>query len=253
MLSVLQAESTRADYVDERLRGTVWENSESAHLAYRACLAFGRGLGHVGISANMLTVGSLLLAGVAAVAVAFGHFVLGAAIVLASGAFDILDGVVARATGRATKFGALLDSTVDRLADGLPLLGLAVVYAEYGPFAAIPVAAMLGAFCISYVRARAESLGASLPPLFMRRAERVLLLTLSLLLSAVPVVAPVRAPLLLAGLCLMAVLNLAATAWALRAAYVALAPERVSSVHAELEVAEPVRALDAFDAKASAR
>jgi CDP-diacylglycerol--glycerol-3-phosphate 3-phosphatidyltransferase len=104
------------------------------------------------------------------------------------------------------------------LSDGLPLLGVALYYGQHGSVAAVPAIAMLGGFTVSYVRARAEALGAKLPALFMRRAERVLLVTLSLLLGTVSLGTALEAPLLIAGLGVIAVLNVVASVAALRAA-----------------------------------
>lgn len=174
------------EYAQKRLSGSVWEHVPLALPVYRACLATGVVLGRAGVSANVLTYASLVLAGGAGLAAASGAFTTAAFLVLASGAFDVLDGVVARASGTSSRWGALLDSTVDRMADGLPLLGLTVFYAELGPLVAIPGLAILGAFTVSYVRARAEALGCILPPLFMRRAERVVLLAASLFAGAIP-------------------------------------------------------------------
>ena len=186
-------------------------------------MALGRGLAKVGITANALTYSSLALATVAGVAAGMGHLYTAACLVIVSGICDLLDGVVARATGGSTRFGALLDSTVDRLADGLPLLGLVVLYAQHGALAAIPALAMIGGFVVSYVRARAEGLGVTLPPLFMRRAERVILVSLSLLLGGVYAdQAPFIAPLTLLGVAVMGTLNFVGATWAVRAAKRAL-------------------------------
>jgi phosphatidylglycerophosphate synthase len=201
----------------------------SAHVLYRALMAFGAGLGRIGITANAMTYASLALAFGAGVAVALDAFVLSALFVVASGACDMLDGVIARATNSVSRFGALLDSTIDRLADGLPLLGLAVFYGTERWIVAFPVAAVIGAFTVSYIRARAEGLGAQLPPLFMRRAERVILLVLSLLLGAVELPgAPVPALLTLLGVSVLAVLNFVGSVVALRAARTALGQPAVS-------------------------
>lgn len=201
-----------------RLRGTVWEHSEIAHSLYRALLALGRGLGRAGITPNFLTYFSLLLAAGAGVAAGFSEFAWAALLVLLSALCDALDGVVARSTGSVTPYGALLDSTVDRLADGLPLVGLIVAFAGEPWLAALPALALLGGFAVSYVRARAEALGIALPPLFMRRAERVILLLLSLLLGELPFGVLVHAPLLLAGVTLMGILSFIGAFWALREA-----------------------------------
>jgi CDP-diacylglycerol---glycerol-3-phosphate 3-phosphatidyltransferase len=216
----------QASYAQARLRGTVWEHVASAHVVYRALMGVGRAVGRSGISANTLTYGSLLFAAGAGVTAGLGHFLVAAGLVMLSGVLDVLDGVVARATGTESRYGALLDSTVDRLSDGLPLLGIAVFYGDAHGLAALPVIAMLGGFTVSYVRARAEGLGVKLPALFMRRAERVLLLTVSLLLGAVSLRAPVAAPLLLVGISVGALLNLIGAVAALRAARNALSITR---------------------------
>jgi CDP-diacylglycerol--glycerol-3-phosphate 3-phosphatidyltransferase len=211
------AKSARA-----RLRGTVWEHSGIAHFCYRALLSLGRGLGRAGVTPNFLTYSSLLLAAGAGLCAAFSEFAWAALFLLLSGICDALDGVVARSTGNVTPYGALLDSTVDRLADGLPLLGLIVAFAKQPWLAALPAMALLGGFAVPYVRARAEALGVRLPPLFMRRAERILLLLLSLVLGELPFGLIVQAPLLLAGVTLMGVLSFVGAFWALREARRAL-------------------------------
>ncbi|MFT3773358.1 MAG: CDP-alcohol phosphatidyltransferase family protein [Minicystis sp.] len=206
-----------------RLRGTVWERFSPAVATYRESLALGRALGALGVTPDTITYASLLLAAFAGVAAAMGSPITAACFVLASGVCNLLDGVVARATGRASPFGALLDSTVDRLSDGLPLLGLVVFYAGSGAAVLAPGLALLAGFTVSYVRARAEGLDAQLPPLFMRRPERVLMLVASLFAGAIPIAAPVPAPLMLAGVSLLAVLGAAGAVGALWAARAVLA------------------------------
>jgi CDP-diacylglycerol---glycerol-3-phosphate 3-phosphatidyltransferase len=210
--------SATADYVDRRLRGTIWQNVGVAHTLYGYCLALGRRLGQRGVSPNALTYTSLLVAALAGVLTALGYFA-GAALMLAlSGVCDILDGAVARASGRATPFGALLDSTVDRLSDAFPLLGLIVYYGDSHAAVALSAFAMLSGFAVSYVRARAEALGAELPPLFMRRAERFIFLTASLLLGALPLGPTLPSRLTLAGVSLMGLLSAVGAVIALKAA-----------------------------------
>jgi CDP-diacylglycerol--glycerol-3-phosphate 3-phosphatidyltransferase len=220
---------TEGDVARERLRGTVWERLPSAQTLYVGCLIAGRWLGLHGVSANALTYSSLVLAAGAGAAAAIGQLGLAGLLVLVSGLCDMLDGVIARATGTQSRFGALLDSTVDRLTDGLPLLGLVVAYGQDGAVASIPGLAMLGGFAVSYVRARAESLGAKLPSLFMRRPERVALLIASLLLAETLPNGVVFAPVLLLGISLMAVLNVVGVIAALRAAKLVLAGNDASA------------------------
>lgn len=205
-----------------RLRDTVWERFSFAVAAYRESLALGRALGAAGITPDVLTYASLVFAAAAGGAAAFGRPITAAVLVLVSGLCDVLDGVVARATGKATRFGALLDSTIDRLADGLPLLGLVVFYSGSGMLVLAPGLALLAGLTVSYVRARAEGLGVQLPPLFMRRAERVLMLVASLVLGGVPLGGPVPQPITLVGVALIALLSAAGAVGALNAAHAAL-------------------------------
>lgn len=168
-----------------RLQGTVWRGFSLAQTVYAALVRFGAWLGSLGVSANGLTIASLILAGGGAVLVSIGRFWTAVALLLVSGALDALDGAVARATHTETRFGALLDSTSDRASDALPLMGAAVFLSlqGHGTWTLAPLAALVTSFIISYVRARAEGLGMKLPPLFMRRAERWVL-SLVLLVTA---------------------------------------------------------------------
>ena len=225
-----QRESRSAQYATERLRGSVWEHVPLAEGAYRGTLLLGGTLSRTGISANALTYLSLAVAALAGLAAASGSLVTAALLVVANGALDLFDGVVARATGTTSRWGALLDSTVDRLSDGLPLLGLVVFYADHGWLVTVPGLAILGAFTVSYVRARAEALGAVLPPLFMRRAERVVLLTVSLFAGVVPCEeGRLEGPLTLLGVAVLAASSFIGVISALRSARHALAAQEPQS------------------------
>jgi CDP-diacylglycerol---glycerol-3-phosphate 3-phosphatidyltransferase len=102
--------------------------------------------------------------------------------------FDVLDGKVARASGRSTVFGAFYDSTLDRVADGAVLGGLAIFFARNStlrgvphwagtPMVAMTILGIIGTFLTSYTRARAESLGIDAKVGMMQRPERVTLLS----------------------------------------------------------------------------
>ena len=113
---------------------------------------------------------------------ATGHIRTGGWVLGLTALFDVLDGTVARRTNRSTVFGAFYDSTLDRIADGAVLAGLAVFYAtsvRYGSVAMLVVclAGVLGSFLTSYIRARAEGLGIDAKVGMMQRPERVVLLT----------------------------------------------------------------------------
>jgi CDP-diacylglycerol--glycerol-3-phosphate 3-phosphatidyltransferase len=96
--------------------------------------------------------------------------------------FDVLDGMVARRTERSSVFGAFYDSTLDRVADGFVMGGLAVFFATrpewWGvPMVGVSVLALMGSFVTSYTRARAEALGIDAHVGILQRPERVVLLS----------------------------------------------------------------------------
>lgn len=190
-----------------RLSGTLWAKSLLARAFYRVVEFSAKLLASLGVSADAVTYASLGVALLAGVAVGWGHPGVGAALVLFSGTLDLLDGAVARMTGSASRWGALLDSTLDRVADAAPLAGVVVYYSHTSWAAAAPLLTIVAGFVISYVRARAEALGIVLPSLFMRRAERVLLVAASLWLGVVEIDGPVATPLMLAGVTLTGMLT----------------------------------------------
>jgi CDP-diacylglycerol--glycerol-3-phosphate 3-phosphatidyltransferase len=220
------------DEVARKLQGGVWERSDLARGAYAGVLSFGRWLSHHGVTPNALTYAALFAALASGFAAAMSQFVLAAGLLLVSGALDLLDGIVARAAQRTSRFGALLDSTVDRLADALPLLGMVVACGRSPVASAVLVSAMMTGFAVSYVRARAEGLGIQLPPLFMRRAERLVFLLVALLAGSVSWPGLPEHAVMLGIIAIMALLSLVAAVWAMRAAYVALALDDLASVNA---------------------
>jgi CDP-diacylglycerol--glycerol-3-phosphate 3-phosphatidyltransferase len=133
------------------------------------------------VSANAVTV-----AGTAAWVA--GGFLFGAGLISAAGwltglssFLDSVDGRIARATGTESRFGAFLDSTLDRVADGAALAGICYFYATNADYSSdvmlgVSLAGLLGAQLVSYVRARAEGLGIRVNEGVMQRPERVLLL-----------------------------------------------------------------------------
>jgi CDP-diacylglycerol--glycerol-3-phosphate 3-phosphatidyltransferase len=96
--------------------------------------------------------------------------------------FDVLDGTVARRSNKSSTFGAFLDSTLDRVADGALLGGLAVFYAlnpnhHNVPMMVVCLAGLIGAYMTSYIRARAEALGLDAKVGMVQRPERIVLLS----------------------------------------------------------------------------
>jgi CDP-diacylglycerol--glycerol-3-phosphate 3-phosphatidyltransferase len=140
------------------------------------------------ITPNALTWFGLLLSIGAAVLIGTGHIFAGGFVVLVGGFFDMLDGALARLTNSTSQFGAILDSTLDRLSEAVILLAILVAYArgQVEPaVAGVVVAglAWLGSLLVSYIRARAEALGIECEVGLFTRAERVVILVLGLLLS----------------------------------------------------------------------
>jgi CDP-diacylglycerol--glycerol-3-phosphate 3-phosphatidyltransferase len=121
----------------------------------------GRGLARVGLSPNALTVIGFLIACVAAVAAGAQAWLVAGLLIIFGGVFDMFDGMVARATGTASKAGAFLDSTFDRWGEGVVYIGIVAgcVFAGFDPGAILAAAAMTAAFMVSYTRAKSESLG----------------------------------------------------------------------------------------------
>lgn len=139
------------------------------------------------IKPNALTFINLALNIVAAYVIASSHFILGGVLVLASGLFDLLDGALARLTGQTTSFGAILDSTVDRISEAAVLCGLLIWYIPKEAKIEIVLifAVLIGSFLISYIRARAEGLGLQCQVGLFTRAERVIVLSIGLLVNQV--------------------------------------------------------------------
>jgi CDP-diacylglycerol---glycerol-3-phosphate 3-phosphatidyltransferase len=143
----------------------------------RALEPVGRGLVRIGITADWLTLTGLAFSVLAALAIANGYLIWGLVGLVATGVPDILDGTVARHSGRAGPRGAFFDSVCDRVSDAVLLGGVAWYLAGRGAY--LPILALAAAalsMLISYERAKAESLGFSARGGLMERAERLVLL-----------------------------------------------------------------------------
>lgn len=141
-------------------------------------------LARLGLTPNALTLIGLLLNALVAGVLALGHPVLGGVLVLVANAFDMLDGALARVSGKSSRFGAFFDSTLDRYAEALIYLGVMAWLFHLGD-AGLLLAAYLGivgSFMVSYSRARAEGLGVQGEVGWLPRPERILLLALALIL-----------------------------------------------------------------------
>jgi len=144
-----------------------------------------------GLTPTALTVSGVLLCIAGGVAVHFQYrnhllyYWLGAALFVVGSVLDILDGALARAGGKATPFGAFIDSTTDRIGEAFMLGSIGLVFAGEGNETALAFAfaAVAGSFLVSYTRARAEALGLKGDVGFGSRAERVVVITGGLVLA----------------------------------------------------------------------
>ena len=149
------------------------------------------GLARTRVTPNSLTVSGISLCIAASVLVFFEnrneilYFWLGAVLFVAGSLLDILDGALARRSGKGTPFGAFLDSTLDRVSEAVMLGAIALVFARHGDTVALglTIAGIVGSFLVSYTRARAEALGLKGDVGIGSRAERVVVITAGLVLA----------------------------------------------------------------------
>ena len=149
------------------------------------------GLARTRVSPDALTTAGVVLCATAAVVVYFEYrwdllaFWLGALLFVIGSVADILDGALARSSGKGTPFGAFLDSTTDRMGEGFMLGAIALVFSRDGDLlsVAFAFAAVGGSFLVSYTRARAEALGLKGDVGIGSRAERVVVIVSGLVLA----------------------------------------------------------------------
>ena len=167
--------------LDSKIRG-LWDS---------AMRPVGRALARTHLSPNAITLlGVAIQVGVAYLIVE-GRLVAAGLIAIAAALFDTFDGALAKASGRTSKFGAFLDSSTDRLADALYFAPIAWLYgvdpdtpAHDEPWVAgVALVALVASFMVSYVKARAESLGFDCRVGIVERAERLILVIIALVFS----------------------------------------------------------------------
>ena len=149
------------------------------------------GLARTRVTPNALTAAGVTLCAVAAALVYFEYrnellfFWLGAFVFVAGSLLDVLDGALARRSGKGTAFGAFLDSTLDRVGEGLMLGAIALVFMRDANELAVAAtfAAVAGSFLVSYARSKAEGLGLKGDVGIGSRAERVVVITAGLVLA----------------------------------------------------------------------
>ena len=145
-----------------------------------------RGLASLGIKPNILTTTGVVINMACCVLFAFGLFFWAGVVLIVANLIDMLDGNVARLTGRVTKYGSFLDSTLDRLSDMVAFFGIMLFYAQnvlqhslLNVFLA--GTGMITSVLVSYTTARSEGLGVKANIGFLQRPERVVLLIIGAL------------------------------------------------------------------------
>jgi phosphatidylglycerophosphate synthase len=152
------------------------------------------------LTPNALTIVGLVVCAGSAVLVALGDLVAGGVVLFVASAFDILDGALARVMGKTQRYGAFLDSTIDRYAEAFTYIAL-LYYFLFRQHATLEpmlvIVALTGSLLVSYVRARAQSLGFTVNGGWLARPERVVITVIGLII----------APLLVWALWVLAVLT----------------------------------------------
>ena len=197
-----------------------------------------------GVQPNTITTIGTLCSVTGGIIYGTGHIRTGGWFLGLTALFDVLDGMVARRTNQSSAFGAFYDSTLDRVADGFVMGGLAVFFARRPDWVGttmvvVCILGLIGTFLTSYTRARAEALGVNAKVGFLQRPERVVLLSAPQAFFG----------LALGGLVLIAIIVLlTVTAWI-------TAAQRIAAVHRAVrrEQAGPARAAGERTAMASHR
>lgn len=152
--------------------------------------AVGRTVARAGITANMVSVFGFMGALASAWLVIEEQLIAAGIVFLVFSALDLVDGAVARATGTASPYGAVLDAILDRAGEAAILCAAAWYFGERGEDiqAGFAFAALLGSVAVSYMRARAEVQGQEMRDGLFRRQERVGLIGIGLLFNGLTVV-----------------------------------------------------------------
>jgi len=133
----------------------------------------------------MLTLAGVLGNAGAATLAARGDFLPAGIVMLAASSLDLLDGALARATGKVTRFGSVFDAVMDRVSEAAVLFGLLYYFSDRGgrEEELLIFAALVASFLVSYTRARAETVDIPMREGLFGRAERVLVLAIGLIID----------------------------------------------------------------------
>ena len=141
------------------------------------------------VTPSTITWCGFLLSLGAGVLVARESLIAAGVLVLVAGLCDTLDGALARRTNRVSRFGAVLDSTLDRLSEAALLIGVSFIYIReaYAPGIILASVTLTGSLLVSYIRARAEGLGLECKTGLFTRTERVVIMALGIFLNQITI------------------------------------------------------------------
>jgi phosphatidylglycerophosphate synthase len=131
---------------------------------------------------NILTFAGFLIVLISSIIISIGKYRIGGIILILGTILDAVDGQIARNTGKTTKFGAFIDSTLDRYGDFFIFISIAVAGRE-SIIAPLSIFILLGAYITSYTRARADSLGIEIKEGHFTRFERILIIIIGLIIG----------------------------------------------------------------------
>jgi len=152
--------------------GSIFVNKAAMEMVYWVIDPLISFIAALRITPNMVTLGSLIPAAGAGVAIGFGYFGLGALLAITAAMGDIIDGLLARKTGLFSDAGEVVDAAVDRYGEMFLFGGLVYYYRGHDQVLFIVLLALVGGFMVSYATAKAEAMGVPAPRGAMRRAER---------------------------------------------------------------------------------
>jgi CDP-diacylglycerol---glycerol-3-phosphate 3-phosphatidyltransferase len=150
-------------------------------------------LARTAVTPNMVTWFGFFLILAAAALAGTGYLFASGWVVLLSGFFDIIDGALARHTDQVTRFGGVLDSTLDRLSEAAMLLGIMAYYlfnpSVFQEWTVLIIGlTMIASFLVSYIRSRAEAANIDCQVGIFTRTERVIILALGLLINQLTII-----------------------------------------------------------------
>lgn len=160
---------------------TDWVRAQSTVVTY----PIARFLEKMGLHPNTVTILGLVLSAAVGAVIASGYTALGGVLLLFASSVDGLDGALARVSGTKSRFGAFLDSTLDRISEGALFFGLLVWLLPQGRYleAYLVFLTILGSVMVSYTRARAEGVGYACKVGIFSRLERILVLGIGLIVG----------------------------------------------------------------------